>query len=209
MLNIQTDTLPQSCLSYLAFRVAFQETLERITLAHQIDDDGHGSFGFLTEVPFLRAVPPHVQLDLLAETWSKHYSPEPFEANMVDESVVYAVCETAARIVESEPNVFHRYLKNGPLDVEIPIDHHLSSELRDLHLSLGNNGDFLMISQFEDMEPGEAQKMKLQFGLDLEKMEDMFEVLSYWTISANFLSNVEGLLIPREVVKVARIIGGK
>lgn len=32
MLAIQTDTLPQTGLSYFAFRIAFQETLERICL---------------------------------------------------------------------------------------------------------------------------------------------------------------------------------
>jgi hypothetical protein len=66
MLAIQTDTLPQTGLSYFAFRVAFQETLERICLAQQIGNYTADCFGFLTEVPFLRAVPPHVHLELLA-----------------------------------------------------------------------------------------------------------------------------------------------
>ncbi len=54
MLAIQTDTLPQTGLSYFAFRIAFQETLERICLAQQVGNYTAECFGFLTEVPFLR-----------------------------------------------------------------------------------------------------------------------------------------------------------
>ena len=110
-------------------------------------------FGFLTEVPFLRAVPPHVQLDLLAETWCKHASTEKFVANLVDESVIYAACETSARIVEQEPHVITRYLAGGPQQVSPKADSLLAGELRALHLNLASDGDFLMISQFEDMPP--------------------------------------------------------
>ena len=101
MLTISTDTLPQSSLSYVAFRVAFLETLERMTLAQQMGAHEAECLGFLTEVPFLKATAPHVQLDALAETWCKHMSDDPFDATLVDEAVVYAVCETASRIVES------------------------------------------------------------------------------------------------------------
>src|SRR3990170_4603806 len=57
MISIQTDTFPQTSLSYFAFRIAFQETLERICLAQQVGTYTANCFGFLTEVPFLRAVP--------------------------------------------------------------------------------------------------------------------------------------------------------
>jgi hypothetical protein len=54
-------------------------------------------------VPFLMGVPPHVQLDLLADTWSKHTSKDKHEASLIDESVIYAAGETAARIAEEDP----------------------------------------------------------------------------------------------------------
>lgn len=206
MLTISTDTLPQNCLSYLAFRAAFQETLERIALANQVGEAEDG-FGYLTEVPFLRSIPPHVQLDLLAETWSKHVSCQPFEANLVDESVVYAVCETSARIVEQEPVVFFRYLIGGPLDVEIVPDHFLASELRGLHVNLSNEGDFLMISQFEDMDPEEARQLKQQFGIDEAKLNVMFAVLGLWTMSADFLERLQGLLTKHEIVRAVAVLG--
>ena len=38
MLTISADILPQTCLSYFAFRVSFCETLERVALAKQIGE---------------------------------------------------------------------------------------------------------------------------------------------------------------------------
>jgi len=203
MIKIANELLPQSCLCYLAFRIAFQETLERITLAEQIDDDQFSQYGFLTEVPFLQAVPPHVQLDLLAETWAKHLSMDQVEASLVDESILYAACETAAMLTERDPSAVKRFIQSGPLDAQVEADHYLASELRELHLNLGNDGDFLMISQFEDMPPREAAYMKDKFGLDTQRLEAMFEVLGRWNLSPNFLKNLEHLLTEREISRVA------
>ena len=166
-------------------------------------------FGYLTEVPFLQTVAPHVQLDLLAETWAKHVSAEPFDATLVDESVVYAACETAARIAEHEPQEFDRLLKGGPLDAELVPDHFLASELRNLHLNLPSEGDFLLISQFEDLPPDVASERKLEFGIDNAKLEPMFDVIALWTMSADFLSRLEGLLSGREIIRAVRELGRK
>ena len=209
MLTIATDVLPQNCLTYLAFRLAFHDTLERIILARQMDEDETESFGFLTEVPFLAAVPPHVQLDLLAETWSKHVAEEHFEATLVDESVVYAACETSARIVEEDPEIVKRFLKGGPLDAEFTVDHLLATELRSLHLNLSNEGDFLILSQFEDTPPDEARQLKQEFNLDPRKLETMFDVLGRWAVSPEFLNNLSGLLTEHEVLKAVSVFGVK
>ena len=209
MLTISKDTLPQSCLSYLAFRVSFRETLERIRLARQIGEDTADCLGYLAEVSFLRGVPPHIQLDILADTWSKHVANETFEATLVDESVVYAPCETAARVAEDEPDIFQDYLVGGPLDSQIDPDHFLATELRSLHLNLSNEGDFLMISQFEDIPPEEAGPLKSEFGLDNKKLEAMFNVLSRWSMSERFLNNLSGLLTKREIVRTALELGVK
>ena len=92
-----------------------------------------------------------MQLDLLAATWRKHAASEKFVADLLDESVIYAVCETSARIVEQDPTVISRYMAGGPQSVPVKIDQSLAAELRALHLNLASDGDFLMISQFEDM----------------------------------------------------------
>lgn len=207
MLNICTDTLPQSTLSYAAFRIAFQETLERIALANQMGEDSAGCFGFLLEVPFLDGVPPHIQLDLLAETWRRHVDDQPVEASLVDESVLYAACETSARLIEQQPSMIRRYMRGGPAPVPQEINRRLAARIRDLHLTLSNDGDFLMISQFLDMDPDDADALKEEWGVDKDRLESMFDVLSRWAMSPEFLSNLSGLLTKREVIRTVNILG--
>ncbi len=206
MLAICTDILPNSELSYLAFRVSFQETLERIVLSKQMQDEYEG-FGYLTEVPFLRSVSPHIQLELLSETWRKHVVKQRFMASLIDESIVYAVFETAAQIVEKEPTVITHCLISGPRQLEVSTSALLAAELRNLHLSLSNNGDFLLISQFEDMHPDEARKLKRKFGLNASKLDRMFDVLGRWTMSDKFIENLDGLLTDREISRTAVVLG--
>lgn len=207
MLTISNDTLPQSSLTYLAFRIAFRETLERIALADQVGCDPHEAFGFLTEVPFLRTVPAHVQIDLLAATWAKHVSNEPFAADLVDESVLYAVCETSANVVEGDPESVAPYLVGGPLDLSVTPDRELADGLRGVHLNLASEGEFLLVSQFEDLPPDEAARLKEKFGLSEERIEPMFEVLSRWYLTPDFLGNLRGLLTGREILKTVRVLG--
>ncbi len=205
MLNVSGDQFPRNSLAYLAFRVSFQDTLERIVLSRQVDD-GNEIFGFLTEVPFLRAVPPHVQLDLLSETWNRHHSRKRFEATLIDESVIYAVSETAARVAEEDPNVITHSLITGPRSVDIHVDSFLSGELRNLHLSLGNEGEFLLISQFEDLEPDEATDLKEQFELDPIRHEEMFDVLGQWFVKPQLDQRLEGLMTERELTRISFVI---
>lgn len=206
MLTISKDTLPQSSLSYIAFRVSFLDTLERMSLAQQMGAHEAECLGFLTEVPFLRATAPHVQLDALAETWCKHMDDKPFDATLVDESVVYAVCETASRIVENDPETLDRLLTGGPLDVDVTLDHMLASELRSLHLNLSNEGDFLMVSQFEDMPPEDAARLKQKFDIDEAALEPLFDLLGHWLMSVDFIPNLAGLLTGREIVKAVKLL---
>src|SRR5262245_19651917 len=193
MLIICGDKLPDNALSYLAFRVACLDTLERMVLTRQFDPDISEGFGFLTEVPFLRAVPPQVQLDLLSETWHKHSRCERVEGSLLDESVIFAACETAARAADQDPTQMQAWALGGPRRMA-PSKPNLAEKLRHLHLSLPNEGDFLLISQFEDLAPFEALGLKAQFGLQPHKCESLFEVLSRWHVNPGFAGRMAGLL---------------
>ena len=205
MLRIDDDYLPGSDQIYLAFRISFQETLERIVLSRQLNDT-IGEFGYLTEVPFLRGVAPHVQLDLLSDCWQKHSSKRDFEATLIDESIIYAVCETAARIAEDEPTIITHGLITGPKTTRIKVDAFLPGELRNLHLRLANESDFLLISQFEDINPDDASDLKMQFGLDVPRFEEMFKILGRWNVDAGMSTNLKGLLTEREIVRAGFVI---
>ena len=72
MLTICSDPLPRTDLTYAAFRASFHETLERLVLSRQFDNDPWQTFGFLTQVPFLKSVPPQDKLDQLTATRYRH-----------------------------------------------------------------------------------------------------------------------------------------
>ena len=209
MLTIADTRLPHTVLGYVAFRVAFHETLDRLAEHDAAGGDPHDRLGFLCEVPFLRCVPPHVQLDLLAETWSRHAAHAPLEANLVDEAVLYAACETAGRLCAEEPETVADYLAGGPIDVTLGVDGVLAEELRQLHLTLDGEGDFLTISQFEDYPPQDGRKLKRNLGVDPDKLEPLFDVLGRWHISEDFLGNLSGLLTGTEVLGAVNVLGVK
>ena len=206
MLKICQTPLPQSLLSYVAFRVAFCETFERLCF-HRVHASAlPDAYGYLGEVPFLREVPAQVQLDLLASTWQKHLSRDVHPADLVDESVVYAVCEAAARLVEQDPEVFAKHMRGGPLELAVPVDAYLSRELRLLYLEMPNDGDFLLISQFLDLPPDESVQQKLEMGVDPKRLGSMFDVLGRWHTSPHMLTRLKGLLTEAELGRVASMV---
>jgi hypothetical protein len=209
MLQIGSDLLPQSLLSYVAFRVALRSTWATLDQAVSGDfvHEGNEGDGFLGEVPFLRETPLHVQLDVLAATWSRHLSGKPFTADLLDESVIYAACEYTARLAEHDPARVVWALGNGPFDVVTPVDHDLASELRGLYLRMSNEGDFLLIGQFLDLPPGEASQWKQQLGVDERRLEILFETLGRWHVSPQFLSGLSGLVTDSEAAMLGRLVG--
>lgn len=206
MLKISQSPLPQTLLSYVAFRVAFRETFDSLSLHKRCMSEQVVPYGYLCEVPFLREVAPAVQLDLLASTWHKHLSREVHHADLVEESVIYAACEMTSRMVEKEPESVVRLLRGGPLDLTVPLDSYLARELRLLYLELPNDGDFLMISQFLDLAPDESIDQKLQMGIDPARLTSMFDVLGRCHASPQLTGWLRGLLTEAEVGRVAAIL---
>lgn len=206
MLKISQSPLPQTLLSYVAFRVAFRETFESLSLHHRCLSQPLNPYGYLCEVPFLKEVAPAVQLDLLAQTWQKHLSRDVHHADLVEESVIYAACEMTARMVETEPESVVRLLRGGPLDLTVPLDAYLARELRLLYLELPNDGDFLLVSQFLDLGPEESIDQKLQMGVDPNRLDPMFDVLSRWKASPELAGRLRGLLSESETARVASIL---
>lgn len=206
MLTICSDPLPRTDLTYAAFRAAFRETLERLVLARQFDDDPWHCFGFLTSVPFLKAVPPRVQLDLLSGTWHRHVCSQYFEATLVDEAVIYATCETAARLACEAPDDLARLLDDGPQRLNRGVDDGLADALKQLHMALDCEGDFLLVSQFEDLPPDEARQLKDQFCFEDGRLEELLDVLAHWHVAPGFRERLEGLLTSRESDQAVQIV---
>jgi hypothetical protein len=206
MLTICSDIVPQSKLSYLAFRLAAFETFKLMEFAQQSGQEFRDPYGFLTEVPFLRETAPQVQLSVLAITWAKLTSPVRHHATLVDESVLYAVCETSARILEHIPELFQSFTETGPVRFLNPPDKQLIRDLRSLHLDLSNEGDFLLISQFLDLSPNEARKYKRQFRMSETCLEPLFDVLSLWNCLPGIEQKLAGLFTPEELEELVPVL---
>lgn len=200
MIFVNDAILPRTDVSYLVFRIAFCETLERIILAHQFPESPQDGFGFLTEIPFLVNVSPAKQLDLLAETWERHHSVHAVEASLMDESVIYAACERAAWCLEYEsPAIVQRYLQGGPQSVDHSHSKEWAEMFRKLHLGVTSDADFLLISQFEDIPPVVASEMKDECGLDPSRVEPLFAALGEWHPAPEMRTRLSGLFTKREV----------
>ena len=206
MLKICQTPFPQSTLSYVALRVAFLRTFEILVQRRLLLGEDSESHGYLREVPFLQEVAPAVQLELLASTWNKHQSRDIHRSDLVDESVIYAACEVTARAVESEPESVLRSLAVGPVDVTVSLDSYFARELRLLFLELPNDCDFLLISQFLDLDPEDAIDQKLQMGIDPNRMLPMFDALGRWHPSPDMIGFLHGLLTEAERARVATIL---
>ncbi|WP_373649546.1 hypothetical protein [Schlesneria sp. DSM 10557] len=202
MLKICQSPLPQSTLSYVAFRVAFRQTFDEILAQHEAVGTSDNSRGYLREVSFLQEVAPAVQLELLASTWHKHVSREIHQSDLVDESVIYAACETTARLVESRREYVIEALAGGPLDLTLPLDAYFARELRLLYLELPSQGDFLLVNQFLDLDPEMAIDCKLQMGIDPQRMTPLFDALGRWRISPQMSKWLRGLLTQTETALV-------
>lgn len=208
MLTLSADILPQTDLTYLAFRAAFRETLERIVLARQISVCGDWTFGYLTEVPFLKQVAPQVQLDLLLDTWSRHQQADAEEATLLDESVVYAVCETAARLMRHDRAALAGFLRGGPLEPSLELRPRVARSLVALHSTLCADGDFLLVTQFLDLPPREAHTLMAELGLHPRELEPLLDALGRWHLKSDFEDRAAGLLTPTEAAQAADILRG-
>lgn len=198
MIRLQSRTVPYSELSYIGFRLAYSDTCERLELAHQLDLGRERSFGYLSEVPFLRHVPVQVQLDLLLETWSRHLDSREWQATLVDESVLYAAFETAARMIRIEPTIASRFLARGPIPCAVSLNQSYAEALQKLHLQLVGEGRFLLFSRFQDLSPDMAEAAKRKHGIPPAAGECLFEVLSRWYVSRELETRSVGLLTEDE-----------
>ncbi|WP_437203896.1 hypothetical protein [Planctomicrobium sp. SH664] len=194
MLVLASSPLPRSELTYVAFRLACLDTRERLELAHQLDLNHERNFGYLTEVPFLKNVPVQVQLDILLSTWKRHQDIIPHRATLLEESVLYATCETAARMIRTEPEIARRLLARGPAPCERLLDLQYADALQKHHLQHAQEGLFLLISQFQDIPPDAAVPLKRKYGLTRDAAECLFEALGRWYVSEGILDSAQGLL---------------
>jgi hypothetical protein len=202
----QTVCLPQSDLAYAAFRLALCDTLLEIELSHDPDAEVDEPIGYLTEVPFLEQVPTAVQVDLLADVWTKHRSQGHVQAYLLDAAVVYAVCMTASRVMRDEPPICQSWLRSGPREVHIRAAARTAERFEELFEDFWDDVDFLTVNELQDLEPEKAREIKQLLGLDESVTEPMFNALGRCRVSATLTSNLTGLLKADEIEECMQLL---
>jgi len=194
-----TIRLPNNDLTYLAFRLAVQETLSDLELSHDLDEELDPPAGFLTVVPFLEQVPIPVQIDLLAATWAQQSQPRLIRASLLDAAVLYAVCTTASRFATDSPELVIPFLKAGPRNPSPRAIRKALRKVDDLFEEFWDDQDFLMISDFQDVPPDQARQLKLQLGLSDEYLQPLYDALGRGRVSGDVSVNLQGLLTDEEI----------
>ena len=199
--------LPQNDLVYLAFLFALHETVAEIELLSDFDDDEEDMpAGFQLSVPFLHPVPLQVQVELLGEIWSRHRSPTRFEATLLDAAIVYAAIMVATRVVNDEPELAAAWLADGRQKLNPRILHRAPQRLEELFDRWWDDRDFLMLEEFHDLPPEQADFIKAQMRIPNEMVQPMFDVLERGRVSPGVGEKLDGLLPPQDIDHVVQIL---
>lgn len=196
--NFNEGGLPQDELTYAAFRLAAIDTLMQIEMA-QHSPDGADPIGFLDAVPVLAEVAPVVQVDLLADAWHRHRSAESHKASLLDAAVVYAVCETAARLVQEIPELVGSHLASGPTPCHLTIDQALPERFQSLFESFWGDIDFMTLEYFGDIAPDKARRIKKVMGISNSQVKKLESALARAHASPEILTRLQGLLTEEEL----------
>jgi hypothetical protein len=196
--------LPQTDLVYVGFRLAVLDTLCQMDICHGSGDEE--IYGYLAEVPLLEQVAPAVQVDLLADAWSRHQAPELHEASLLDAAVVYAAFCTAGRVVNDEFELAEAWLKAGPRPVRRRLGSRIAERLHDLFFEFWDDEDFLSLSTLQDLTPEHARQVRELMRWSDKTIQEMEQVLTRWRASAAVLTNLEGLLTAKEIQGYGRLL---
>ena len=195
-----TCRLSRGDLTYLAFRLSLLDTIEELLLARALGEDPDGTGGFFGYVPILKQVLTGVQIDLLAEVWSRQRKTDLIEANLLDAAIVYAACENAARIIRDEPELAEMYFSNGPRNVRAKLTAGTPQALEALFDNFWDDIDFLSLSDFQDLDASRAAALK-QF-MRFPDDQPIYDALARGRVSTELAPNLEGLITPGEINEV-------
>ncbi|HWL10270.1 MAG TPA: hypothetical protein VNQ76_17835 [Planctomicrobium sp.] len=140
------------------------------------------------------------------ETWAKHLTPIPHQATLLDESIIYSICESAARLIRTETDIARRFLHRGPIECSSSVDKILADQLQKLQTQFVQDGLFLLLSQFQDIPPLQAVPLKQEYGLTEDSCECLIEVLGRWYVSTEMLPLADGLLTRVEIEQLGSLL---
>lgn len=193
--------LPQTDLIYVAFRMALQQTLCNLEMLEHGDCDHDEPLGFLSEITFLQQVALPVQVDLLAETWTRHRSADLVEANLLDAAVVHAAFGTAGGIINTVPDLAFDWLADGPREISPCLLRRADHRLGEIFEDWWDDQDFHLVADMLDLAPDQSEDFKDLLGLPDEVLQPFFDALGRWGVSDGLERHLTGLLTSEEVAE--------
>jgi hypothetical protein len=191
--------LPRGDLTYVAFRVAAIATLDdaqTIAELEQFEAPEEQAAGFMTAVPLLASIDPIVQIDLLADVWTRQRPRECIEATLFDAAVVYAVCQTTERLFRGDLSLVKLFLREGPRSVRAKLDTDTAERFEPLFDQFWDDLDFLTLSDWQDLPSQDAEALKRW--LRMADDTPLFRALERGVVSDQFRQNLRGLLTEDE-----------
>jgi hypothetical protein len=120
--------------------------------------------------------------------------------------VIYAACETAAWIVEEQPELAGRHLVTGPVPCLLTVDTGLPEQFRELFESFWGDIDFVTLELFADTDPAKAQRIKNVLGISKSQVKKLEAVLGRSHASPDLLARLHGLLNEEELQAWSRVL---
>src|SRR5262249_42105466 len=99
---------PTNDLSFVTFVTTAYRNLIRLQQSFEPTERSllrRETHGFLQKVPILSHLSLPVQVDLLAQTWARHYSRRVLRASLLDGAVIFAACREAADAFAGDPSL--------------------------------------------------------------------------------------------------------
>lgn len=184
---------------YIAFRVAFLRVFDSLLDEFIATAPMAGRQGFLHHIPMLSGTAPHVQIELLLQTWDSLRTTQPLALTVEDQVICYAVTTELAETSSDENQRMIRRAARGPVQIEIGNPMWLASHVRSFQVML----PFAPQAAALQMEPGIATddltNIRAAGGVDSPTLDRLMNALSRWTVDSSLYLNAEGLLTETEI----------
>jgi hypothetical protein len=188
---------PTNDLSFVTFVTTAYRDLIRLQLSFEPTERSllrRETHGFLHNVPILSHLSLPVQVDLLAQTWSRHYARRVFRANLLDGAVIFAACRDVAEAFQGDPS-FTLIKRDITRDIDIRLDKWTFGHISTLYGRWWGSFEPGLVHSLSDVE-GFPQRM----AAPLEEAQHLTAV------SSNVARNLSGLMPPAEIGHWVRVL---
>jgi hypothetical protein len=183
---------------YIAFRVAFLRVFDILLDEFIATAPMAGRQGYLDRIPMLSGTAPHVQIELLFQTWNTLRTTEFPALTVEDQIICYAGTTELAETSSDNDQRTIRRAARGPVQIDIGNPMWLASHVRSFQVTL----PFAPQAAALQMEPGIAAddltNIREAGGVDSPTLNRLMNALSRWTVNSSLYLNAEGLLTDTE-----------